>query len=74
MSELDGELTSASDAKTGLESKVASLESPGTYMYVVALRNGPLLGHCYCLTGPYLLFICPARSGRTKRNSGSIIG
>ena len=29
------------------------------YMYVVALRNGPLLGHCYCLTGPYLLFICP---------------
>ena len=28
-------------------------------MYVVALRNGPLLGHCHCLTGPYLLFICP---------------
>ena len=31
----------------------------GTYMYVVVLRNGPLLGRCYCLTGPYLLFICP---------------
>ena len=28
-------------------------------MYVVVLRNGPLLGPCYCLTGPYLLFICP---------------
>ena len=28
-------------------------------MYVVVLRNGPLLGRCYCLTGPYLLFICP---------------
>ena len=28
-------------------------------MYVVVLRNGPLLGRCYCLTGPYLLLICP---------------
>ena len=28
-------------------------------MYVVVLRNGPLLGRCYCLTGPHLLFICP---------------
>ena len=28
-------------------------------MYVVVLRNGPLLGRCCCLTGPYLLFICP---------------
>ena len=28
-------------------------------MYVVVLRNGPLLGPCYCLTGPYSLFICP---------------
>ena len=28
--------------------------------HVVVLRNGPLLGRCYCLTGPYaLLFICP---------------
>ena len=30
-----------------------------TYMYVVVLRNGPLRGRCYYLTGLYLLFICP---------------
>ena len=28
-------------------------------MYVVVLRNGPLLGRCYCLIGPDLLLICP---------------
>ena len=28
-------------------------------MYVVVLRNGPLLGRCHCLTGPYMLFTCP---------------
>ena len=27
--------------------------------YVVVLRNGPLRGRCYYLTGLYLLFICP---------------
>ena len=27
--------------------------------HVVVLRNGPLRGRCYYLTGLYLLFICP---------------
>ena len=44
---------------TVLNSEMAIFCPGGTYMYVVVLRNGPLLGRCCCLTGPYLLFICP---------------
>ena len=43
----------------GVQLREVPDERRGTYMYVVVLRNGPLLGRCYCLTGPYLLFICP---------------